>query len=189
MDLREFVKDFQEKVATFCAYFMPADAQLDDLMIDIFRRFGEDFRKYVARNDGKKDPLEMKIRLFKIASERLADALLVENVTWTVGRDFRKLKVMDENLLLEGGRDGDATLPEPSQVEAAHRLRRVDAENRAAVILKDILGFEDEEVLRMLGLRWGVYRHRLHRGRLDYCEVLKGAAAERPEGQSTHVSW
>lgn len=194
VDLREFVKDYQEKVVTFCFYFMPPDYVLDDLVISIFRQFGDDYRRYVDRNEGARDPLEMKIRLFRFAWEKIQDALIVESVGWPVGRDFRKLKSMDENLLREWERwseSGETTLPEDFRMEIGQRLRRVDSENRAAVILKDILGFEDEEVLRMLSLRWGVYRHRLHRGRLDLCEVLKGTAglASNAKSDNQPVSW
>lgn len=194
VDLREFVKDYQEKVVTFCFYFMPPDYVLDDLIISIFRQFGEDYRRYVDRNEGSRDPLEMKIRLFRFAWEKIQDALIVESVGWPVGRDFRKLKSMDDNLLREWERwseSGETTLPEELRTEIGQRLRRVDSENRAAVILKDILGFEDEEVLRMLSLRWGVYRHRLHRGRLDLCEVLKGTAglAANAKSDNQPVSW
>lgn len=54
------------------------------------------------------------------------------------------------------------------------RLSRVDIDFRAPMVLKDILRFDDEEILRILGIRWGVYRHRLHRGRLAFRESLKG---------------
>lgn len=194
VDLREFVKDYQEKVVTFCFYFMPPDYVLDDLVISIFRQFGEDYRRYIDRNEGARDPLEMKIRLFRFAWERIQDALIVESVGWPVGRDFRKLKSMDENLLREWERwseSGETTLPEDFRLEIGLRLRRIDSENRAAVILKDILGFEDEEVMRMLSLRWGVYRHRLHRGRLDLGEVLKGTAglAANAKSDNQPVSW
>jgi len=194
VDLREFVKDYQEKVVSFCFYFMPPDFQLDDLVIAIFRQFGDDYRKLLDRNDGTRDPLEMKIKLFRIAWEQIQDALIVESVGWPAGRDFRKLKSMDENLLREWERradSGETTLAEDFRSEISQRLRLVDSENRSAVILKDILGFEDEEVLRMLSLRWGVYRHRLHRGRLDLCDAMKGNAGTLPgtKHDSQPVSW
>jgi len=43
-------------------------------------------------------------------------------------------------------------------------------------VLRDILKFEDEETSRILGVRWGVYRHRLHRGRLELKDNLRGKA-------------
>jgi len=42
------------------------------------------------------------------------------------------------------------------------------------MVLRDVLKFDDEEILRILNIRWGVYRHRLHRGRLAFRESLKG---------------
>lgn len=194
VDLREFVKDYQERIVTFCFYFMPQDFVLDDLVISIFRQFGEDYRRYLDRNEGSRDPLEMKIRLFRFAWGKIQDALIVESVGWPVGRDFRKLKAMDENLLRDWERladSGETTLSDDFRSELGLRLRRIDSENRAAVILKDILGFEDEEVLRMLSLRWGVYRHRLHRGRLDLCDILKGTAglSAGAKADNQPVSW
>ena len=58
--------------------------------------------------------------------------------------------------------------------QVVDRLGRIDPEFRAPIVLRDVLGFEDEESVRILGLRWGVYRHRLHRGRLECKDALRG---------------
>lgn len=115
----------------------------------------------------------MRIRLYRIAWERIRDETVALSFQWNLGRDTRLLKRWDENLLLKD------PAREPAAFDAAilERLRRVDAELRAPVVLKDILRMEDEEVVRILNLRWGVYRHRLHRGRLEFREALRGRAA------------
>jgi DNA-directed RNA polymerase specialized sigma24 family protein len=57
---------------------------------------------------------------------------------------------------------------------AVVRLGSLEPELRATLILKDVIGLLDEEVSEILGLRWGIYRHRLNRGRVDWCQILKG---------------
>ena len=89
------------------------------------------------------------------------------------GRDTRRLKGLDDDLLPAKNESKEKQQARVG-TRAKDRLTRVDSELRAPVVLRDILKFEDEEVAQILGLRWGVYRHRLHRGRLDFKDALKG---------------
>lgn len=46
-------------------------------------------------------------------------------------------------------------------------LFSLPSELRVVLVLKDIMQYEDQEILKILDIRWQVYRHRLHRGRID----------------------
>jgi hypothetical protein len=143
---------------------------VEDAILSIFRDFGHLFRKL----SGKKQPweqMEIRLRLFTMAWQTIREAIIPGVYSWPVGRDMRQLKGIDEDLLLSwDGTEKDLERLEPAILE---RLGRIDADFRVAVVLRDILGFEDEEVMRILGIRWGVYRHRLHRGRLELKDALR----------------
>lgn len=176
-DLRTFVKQEQERVATFCHCFLSSEPEVDERVIQIFRRFGELFRRKSKDKTFQSTRQEMIVLLYRVAWEQLQSIALEEAVGWSVGRDVRKLKALDENVLYELRpleSPSENTLSEDISSELRTRLRRVDTENRGAVILKDILGFSDDDAIRILSTRWGVFRHRLHRGRLDLVALLKG---------------
>ena len=46
-------------------------------------------------------------------------------------------------------------------------LFSLSTDERVVLVLRDILKFEDADVLSILDLRWQVFRHRLHRARVD----------------------
>ncbi len=172
-ELREFVKENALPLHTFCHYLLQEEHTVEDVLLDVFRRFGDTYRKHSGKRDSGWEALEMRIRLYRLAWEKIRDETATLTFQWNLGRDTRVLKRWDENLLVK-----DLTL-DPTAFDALvlERLRRVDIELRAPVVLKDILRFEDEEVVRVLSLRWGVYRHRLHRGRLEFRDALRGSAS------------
>lgn len=135
------------------------------------RRFGDRHREWVH---GSKEDLvqdrEVRIALFREAYRLLENGWSrpADNAFFA-GRDTRPMKALEEDIL-ENRRMDPAALAALADV----RLMRVDAEFRAPVILRDILGFVDDDVVEMLGLRWGVYRHRLHRGRVECIEGFRG---------------
>jgi hypothetical protein len=181
-ELREFVKENDRGLYSFCYYLLPADYPIDELVLQIFRDFGDTFRHQQAgKHETGFEALELRIALFVGAWDRVRDVASNLQFTWALGRDTRAMKGWDLNLLEEWERmdhkGADLGDLEPAVVE---RLRRVDLEVRAPVVLRDILRFEDEEVVRILGIRWGVYRHRLHRGRLDFQDLLLGRMNEVP---------
>ncbi len=56
--------------------------------------------------------------------------------------------------------------------EWLRRFQQVEIEFRAPIVLRHLLGFEDEECLQILGLRWEIFRYRLHQGRLEFSSIL-----------------
>ncbi len=179
-DLREFIKENDQRVYDFSSYLLAADFAVEDLVLLIFRDFGDAYRRIHGMTTDGVPPEEMRLRLFQIAWRTIQSALHQTYYPVVGGRDTRLLKGMDEDLLpARGAKDGAAR----GENRVRDRLARVDAELRAPVVLRDILKFEDEEAARILGLRWGVYRHRLHRGRLDFKDALKGLSMGQASGR------
>jgi hypothetical protein len=196
-ELREFVKENGAALYDFCVYLLPAEYAVDDLVLAVFREFGELFRKLTSKRDMPWGVVELRIRLFALAWEKIREVTGNFQFSWALGRDTRQLKGWDADILDKWQHtpaEPKAGEWEPATVD---RLRRVDLEVRAPIVLRDILRFDDEEAVRILGIRWGVYRHRLHRGRLDFRELLHGFAdgqvpvkASRPAEKTTEKpSW
>ncbi len=171
-DLREFIKENDQKLYDFCFYMLYGGMDIDDVILSIFREFGDHYRRLSGRSSTKWEPAEFRFKLFQIAWDHIRDELSRWQISWTVGRDTRQLKGMDEDLL-QGYRGKNFAELEVNLME---RLSRIDPDFRAPIVLKDVLRFDDEMVARVLGLRWGVYRHRLHRGRLELKDSLRGRA-------------
>ncbi|MBI3834758.1 MAG: sigma-70 family RNA polymerase sigma factor [Planctomycetes bacterium] len=66
------------------------------------------------------------------------------------------------------------------QGRAAHALHDLDEEFRAVVVLRDIEGFDYQEIADILGIPKGTVRSRLHRGRLALRDAI--AAHEQKHG-------
>ncbi len=181
-ELREFVKENAEPLHTFSHYLLHEDHAVEDVLVEVFRKFGDTYRKHSRKNSGW-EALEMRIGLYHLAWKTIRDETAALTFQWNLGRDTRVLKRWDDNLLTKDFSQDPAAF----DVAVLERLRRVDVELRAPVVLKDILRFEDEEVVRILSLRWGVYRHRLHRGRLEFREALRGRAMPAMEGKPSAV--
>lgn len=170
--LREFIKEYGKPVYIFCDYMLPKDAKVDAVVVEIFAEFGEVFRKKHRKETAGWENLEMRVKLFSIAWKHIRQAMQEFHFMWTPGRDTRAGRRADENLLSESaGKNGDGAALD---AELVARLKFLDPEFRAPLVLKDIVRLEEEEILRVLELRWGVYRHRLHRGRIEYKDGLKG---------------
>jgi DNA-directed RNA polymerase specialized sigma24 family protein len=156
----------------FCRRMVPRADEAEEVALEALRRFGDRQRDWV-RGSSQEDPSEE--RFARVALFREAYRLLEQG--WSrpmdnaffAGRDTRPLKALEEDLL-ENRRLDPAAVAALAEV----RLYRVDAEFRAPVVLRDILGFADDDVVEMLGVRWGVYRHRLHRGRVECIEGFRG---------------
>jgi len=170
-ELREFVKEHEQSVVTFCYYLLSAEHDHEEFVLTIFREFGDLYRRH---HHGKKgwEAIEAHIGLYRLAWEHIRGELSAVSFNWMPGRDTRQMKGFDDDLLSEmgtGAIDGGRF-----EGPIGERIRRIDAEFRAPLVLKDVLKLEDEEIVRILSIRWGVYRHRLHRGRLELRDGLRG---------------
>lgn len=176
-ELREFVGENAERLYGFCFYMLQEDYLIEEFVLSLFREFGETYRR-LSEKEAAWEPFEVRLRLFKLAWDRVRDAIATTQFTWTGGRDTRQMKGLDQDLLKEwekvGKSDGGTSTLDALVIQ---RLRKIDPDFRAPVVLRDILNFEDEELVRILGVRWGVYRHRLHRGRLEVKDALRGVPA------------
>lgn len=171
-DLREFIKEHDQKLYDFCFYMLDGGFLAEEAILATFHDYASVYRRLTSRRSGDWDPKDARVQLFQTAWSRIREALARVQYSWTVGRDTRAFKALDDDILGHwGGRKTEVTEIETAVVE---RLGRVDAEFRVPVVLRDILGFDDEEVVQILGVRWGVFRHRLHRGRLELKDGLRG---------------
>lgn len=168
--LREFIKENDQRLYDFCYWGTGGNAESEDLVLSIFREFGEQFFRDPGLEDARTANQKWRIRLFQLASRRLREAMWSQ--PWLGGRDTRQLQSLEKDLLADWKRDRDFGAMKPVFLD---RLMSVDADWLVPVVLKDILKFEHEEVVEILGVRWGVYRHRLHRGRLELVEAFHGA--------------
>ncbi len=176
-EFREFVKELDQPVFDFFYYMLGGASFLDDMVLRAFRRFGEHYRRALKKRIWQ--PLDMRIELFQTAWEEIRSAEKYSVHLGPAGRDTRKLKDFDSDLLARWKKS--EKLSDESGNLLEKRLLQVDLDYRAPLILKDILDLEDEQVMRVLSLRWGVYRHRLHRGRVALAVLLKGSNAPSSE--------
>lgn len=190
-ELREFIKEAEiaQRLYDFCSYMLHGALSVDELVLDICRDFGDDYRKQARRRGATwsaSEASEMRIRLFRQAWDAVQFHLQNTQYVFTVGRDTRQMKSLEDDLLAAWrGREKSSGRVEAGALD---RLARVDADFRAPLVLRDILKFEDEEVVRILGTRWGVYRHRLHRGRLEFKDSLRGRPMRLEVGKNQSQS-
>jgi DNA-directed RNA polymerase specialized sigma24 family protein len=171
VSLREFVKENESKVCHFLYFMLFGYSGLEEVTLRVFRGFGDYFQKQAVKKNSEWERMALRIELFSLAWRAILNAQHDVEYNWAYGRDTRPLKQLDEDLLSS---DRALKLKKTELEPYLSRLSRVDIDFRAPMVLRDILGFDDEEILRILAIRWGVYRHRLHRGRLAFRESLKG---------------
>ncbi|MBM4316931.1 MAG: hypothetical protein FJ116_05570 [Deltaproteobacteria bacterium] len=171
ISLREFVKENESKLCHFLYFMLVGYSGLEEVTLGVFRSFGDYFQKQAVKKSSEWERMALRIELFGLAWNAVLNAQNDVQFNWAYGRDTRPLKQFDEDLLSS---DRSSKLIKFELEPYLSRLSRVDIDFRAPMVLKDILRFDDEEILRILGIRWGVYRHRLHRGRLAFRESLKG---------------
>ncbi|MBI4404815.1 MAG: hypothetical protein HY537_11670 [Deltaproteobacteria bacterium] len=180
-EFRVFVKEFGERLYNFCYYMVGEENGAEELALETFREFGGRFRRKMAGITW--EPLEARVSLFGIAWRNIREHLESKGQQlWAMppnGRDTRLLKEFDLDLLAKWDQsDRSERAIKKIEQPFVGRISRVDPEQRAAVVLKDMLKFDDEEITRILAVRWGIHRHRLHRGRISLCESLRGSSNE-----------
>lgn len=169
-ELREVLKENDQKVYDFVYFMLGPSSDLEEQVVSIFRSFGDLYRRGARQKRFQWEYPELRLQLFMTAWESIRRAIHVQKYAWLAGRDTRVQKSAEEDLIRIFSQ---GKLSEDAFESFLQRLNRVDFDFRAPLVLRDILGFEDEEVVRILGTRWGVYRHRLHRGRVSLCEGLR----------------
>lgn len=169
-DLREFVKENERKIYDFCFFMGLPTKECEELLIEIFRDFGDTHRRLWG-NEATSEPFEKQVALFQLARNHIERQGMIYASENTLGRDTRYFPKIETDLLaewnkLKGERDWAFTIVD--------RLRLLELDFRFPLVLRDLLHFEDEETAQILGLRWGVYRQRLHRGRRECAEKFRG---------------
>ncbi len=168
-ELPQFVEGHIQEVWSFCRYMLPLDFDVEDVVYTVFREFASKVKKKKLSREHHWETPNLRVQLFQIAWKHIQRTSENRVVFWTPGRDTRKLVALEENILSKN------TTNPTNEETVVPRLEQVAIEFRAPLVLKDVLRFEDEEILRVLNLRWGVFRHRLHRGRLEIRDHLRGA--------------
>lgn len=171
-DLREFIKENDQRVYDFCFYMIQGVVPVDDFVIGLFRAFSVEYRR-LTQVPNEWDATSLKLRLYQFAWEKIRAASVTPIYIGSSGRDMRSLREMDEDVLAMS-EPRDKALAARRESLVLERLSRVDFEFRAPLVLRDILDFNDDQAVQILGLRWAVYRHRLHRGRVDFKDALRG---------------
>lgn len=171
-ELREVVKDNDRKIYNFSYHMVEDEELVDALVVSTFTEFGSVYRKFVTKKRAEWTAEELRIRLFKLNWKHIKNSLTEYEHVLTVGRDTRQMKGLDDNLL--GQPHTTPVLKDQFPDQIFERLLNIDPDFRAPLVLRDILKFRDEQVTQILGIRWGVYRHRLNRARLDLRDYLRG---------------
>lgn len=151
-------------------------------MSDVFAAFGRQFRALASKKDFVWEPMESRVRLYSLAWKSLKPILSGTSFErFSIqGRDTRQAQRTETDLF--------ATSATEFQTSLISRLRLLDLDHRILIVLRDILQFSDEEAMRVTDLRWGVYRHRLHRGRMDLGTILHGGNLSATTLQPVSVS-
>lgn len=170
--LREFIRENESLVYCFCLLMLHDKQETESVFLETVREFGEFYR----RRHHKKTPAELKVHLFSIAWKLVSETDPEDQMRWLNGRDTRKMNDWNKDLLTPWIKTHEIT--DTLKIGLVNRVQLLNSEFKAPLILKDFLHFEDEEILQILGSRWGVYRHRLHRGRIDLLQGLKGQSFE-----------
>lgn len=145
--LTEAIVKNQNALYTFCYYLLPKE-EIEETLLKVLEQFCLKYRN-------KKSPHEMgdlKVEMFQLAWHWIQSRLVGAHYLMSMGRDTRVLKEEEER---------------ESRKDFQEVFSRIDPSLRAALLLKDLFLFKDEEIAKVLNLRWGVYRHRLHRARVE----------------------
>lgn len=175
VELREFIKDSYQSLFDFCYYTTCGFEGVEELVLAIFRRFGDHYRKLTRKNSPFNEPLSLRFELYRMAWEEIQRAVSKGIVPWQMGTSQPREHWSEKNLLSSP----NWVLGKNPELDPIflQRLAVLPLELRVPVVLRDIVHFEDDEIVRVLGVRWVVYRHRLNRGRLEFKDSLQGGGA------------
>lgn len=172
---KKVLKDNGESLYELFGYTLGEDSDTNELMLDIVRKFSAMHRKITKQQKHGPSEWHPRTQLFKLALHKIRQVAIGGTcLPLSAGKSPYHKPTQEQNLLLHFA---TTSVPLPMAEEIFSRLWRVDLDFRIPVILRDILNFDDDEVLAILDTRWSVYRHRLHRGRMDFRNSLSGGNA------------
>lgn len=150
VDLKEFVRQHEAEICTFCFYMLKDEQSYSNMVYLIFETFTKKFIKSLRMLDYE----ELRLELFREAIEKL-DAFYHTQITprSLLTKPINKIS-NSKNLYHEG-------------------LLLINVNLRTILVLRDILGIQDEQTMKILSLRWGVYRHRLNRARVEFIQTMQ----------------
>lgn len=170
--LRAFVESSDRDLFRFCAMMSATGEDLEPLVVQIFRTFA---RNIYRNRRGFPSTAQLQIELFRTALRILVNRGRGGVRAFSAGRDTRQSQELEKNLLAGWrNQNGDPALSAEQLALLGDRLRLLDFDLRSPVLLHDLLGVEAQLILQILGLRWGAFRHRLHRGRVELQWLLQG---------------
>lgn len=165
--MRDFVLKEAPGVYSF-ALCLGLEKDERDWLDAVFSEFGTRHGFSGRKKDHVWEPMELRVSLYALAWKYLKPVLggsSLERFS-LLGRDTRIAQSTEEDLF--------RVPKETFQKLFVGRLRRLDLDQRVLIVLRDLLGFSDEEAMRVVDVRWGIYRHRLHRGRMELSGILAG---------------
>ncbi len=153
------------------AYWMllDDDAVQQELNV-IFKAFGKESGKLTEISHvHKKDMTKLLFQVAVLHIETLSDVLKHSDFE---GRDTREEAYYEKelknfNLALKN-------IAMDQQPILRKSLSNIEVSLRTALVLRDFVRLDEALIADVLGVRWGVYRHRLNRARAELCGLLFG---------------
>ncbi|MBI1861817.1 MAG: hypothetical protein HYR96_12960 [Deltaproteobacteria bacterium] len=176
--LQSFVERTDQPLFRFCQLMTVPEVHLEELVTDIYRTFS----RRIRRKGADSTPAEtLQIELFRAAMDALFGIERSRPRLSLAGRDTRGLKALESDLLSWWRANPTDKAGLTQQIPSiGDRLRMLDFDLRAPVVLNDHLKLDQDVILKILGLRWAVFRHRLHRGRVELQKLLQGVVFSAP---------
>ncbi len=166
IDLKEFLRKYQNDIYTFCYYLLKDDQVSDTIICQIFEKFTKKFFKSLRNLTNE----ELKIELYKCVIEEINVFYRYKQTTHCFWKEPRS-KVLDERRSF------------------GEELKFVNSDFRIILVLHDIIQLSDEEIMKILSLRWGVFRHRLHRARLELIQALRNQKHQSVLSDGEVIEW
>jgi len=172
--LKNFLLSQKKNASLYFYAMLPEESMLEAHLFD----FWNEFRKRRTFFSRKKSLTESQLELefYTLATQRISK-LLSREKDYIYGMESSKDIASLENNLLKKF-EKDSGFFEKNSAEVWKRVRALEPSLRCLIFLRDVLGFSDERVMQMVGLKWGTYRHRLHMARTLFSEYLQGKSSK-----------
>ena len=162
------VGDYQDRVHNVVLRLLGSREEARDVTQDVFVTVYEKIHRF--RGDAK-----LSTWIFRIATNQAKN-----RVKYLSRRHDRDQDCFDDLVVRPSSGRINADMPRPDQVAAGRRLEAflqralllLDADQREAVVLRDIEGLAYDEIAEIVGASMGTVKSRLHRGRLKLKEAL-----------------